>query len=34
MNYQKILSDHPDFNDVEKVQSELEQLNINLIFNN
>jgi len=33
-NYQKILSDHPDFSDIEKVQKELESLNMELIFSN
>ena len=32
--YQKILSDHSDFGDVEKAQKELEDLNMNLIFSN
>ena len=30
--YQKILTDHPDFGDIEKVQKELEDLNMKLIF--
>ena len=32
--YQKILSDHPDFGEVEQVQKELEDLNMKLIFSN
>ena len=32
--YQKILSEHPDVGNVEKVQKELEDLNINMIFSN
>src|SRR3989338_2935686 len=32
MNYQKILSEHSDFGEIEKVQKELEELNMNLIF--
>lgn len=33
-SYQKILSDHSDFSDIEKVQKELEDLNMELIFSN
>lgn len=32
--YQKILSDHPDVGNIEKVQKELEDLNMDLIFSN
>ncbi|MBN1869725.1 MAG: L,D-transpeptidase family protein [Candidatus Omnitrophica bacterium] len=32
--YQKILSEHPDFGNVEGVQKELEELNMKLIFSN
>lgn len=32
--YQKILSDHPDVGNVEKVQKELEDINMELIFSN
>ncbi|OGX35481.1 MAG: hypothetical protein A3C36_02240 [Omnitrophica WOR_2 bacterium RIFCSPHIGHO2_02_FULL_52_10] len=32
--YQKILSDYPDFPEVEKVQKDLETLNMSLIFSN
>jgi lipoprotein-anchoring transpeptidase ErfK/SrfK len=32
--YQKILTEHPDFGDVERVQKELEDLNMELIFSN
>jgi len=32
--YEKILSDHPDFQDIEKMQLELEDLNMELIFSN
>ena len=31
-SYQMILTDHPDFLDIEKVQKELEELNMELIF--
>ena len=31
-SYEKILSDHPDFADIEKMQRELEDLNMDLIF--
>jgi len=33
-SYEKILSDHPDFPDIEKMQTELENLNMELIFSN
>lgn len=33
-SYEKILSDHPDFIDIEKMQMELESLNMELIFSN
>ena len=33
-SYEKILSDHPDFSDIEKMQVELEVLNMELIFSN
>jgi len=33
-NYQKILTEHPDFLNVEKAQTELEHLNMELIFSN
>lgn len=32
--YQKILTEHPDFGDIEQVQKELEDLNMKLIFSN
>ena len=32
--YQKILTEHPDFGDVERVQNELEDLNMKIIFSN
>jgi hypothetical protein len=33
-NYQTILSEHSDFSEIEKVQKELENLNMELIFSN